>query len=369
MKKTSGLILSVASLAAFSLPAAAETRFDYDNGVSLILYGQLNPAFLSFDDGQNTTEKLVDSSHSNSRIGLWLRQSLETGELAFNLETGFGFRPSAGVSQNVELDAWNWERRNIRKIDLSFKTNAAGTFYVGQGSMANDGTAEADLSGTTLVVYASVPDSAGAFLFRNSDGDLSKRTIGGSFGDFDGGRLGRVRYDTPVFNGFYLSASYGEEILIDGVDLTSASVALHYSDKIGAYEIAGGLGYADVDPGPNVDSFTETTGSLSVLHDSGFNVTVASGRREDQGHYGYGKLGYIGNWFAFGSTAIAVDYYRGSDRTVSGSTSKAVGLGVVQRIDPANVEVYLGLRDYELSEPGESYQDASSVLFGARWKF
>lgn len=356
-------------LVALTLPAAADTNFTYPNGVSLSLYGHLNPAYLSFDDGQVTTKRVVDSTHSNSRIGLWLRRGFEAGELSFNFETGLGLRPSAGVSQEVQLEAWNWQRRNIRKIDLRFETDRYGTFSIGQGSVADDGTAERDLSGTTLSVYGSVTDTAASFLFRQTDGSLSDRPIGGSFGNFDGRRLARIRYDSPVFHGFYVSVAYGKELLLKNIDLKSTTFGLRYEGKTGAYQISAGLGYADVDPDGSLSNFTEATASLGLLHDNGFNVTFAAGRRADQGQYGYGKLGYIANWFAFGATAMAVDYYRGSDRTVSGSRSDSMGLGVVQTVTPANTEIYLGLRRYELSEPGESYLDASSVLFGARWSF
>lgn len=66
---------------------------------------------------------------------------------------------------------------------------------------------------------------------------------------------------------------------------------------------------------------------------------------------------------------MAVDYYMGHDRSVAGSNSDAYGIGLVQKFDDTNIEAYLGWRSYALSEPGTSYLDASSVLFGARWKF
>ena len=57
------------------------------------------------------------------------------------------------------------------------------------------------------------------------------------------------------------------------------------------------------------------------------------------------------------------------DRTVSGARSAAYGIGVVQRFDQINLDGYLGLRNYSLSEPAQAYLDSSSLYFGARWKF
>ena len=52
-----------------------------------------------------------------------------------------------------------------------------------------------------------------------------------------------------------------------------------------------------------------------------------------------------------------------------GSSSKSVGFGVVQKFDAANLETYLVVRSYEYADTTDSYLDASSVLFGSRWKF
>lgn len=364
--RTTALILSCAALPA--APALAELKYDNASGGHVLLYGQFNPAYQSFDDGVSTTGTVVDNGHSNSRVGLWLRQPFGESMFSFNFETGLGLRPSGLVTQGFTPKAMNWDRTDIRKVDFSLKTANAGTFYLGQGSMATDGAAETDLSGTALVIYVSVPDSAGAFRFRDSTGALTTRTIAGNFGDFDGGRRGRIRYDTPSLAGFTLSVAYGEEILAQNVDLKSRDVALRYAGDFDGTKVQASIGYKRVSPRTAAD-FNDTIGSASVLFRSGFNVTVAAGRRSTDGRYTYGKIGYRQTWFAAGETALAVDYYKGRDRSVAGSTSEAYGFGVVQKIDSANTEVYLGLRNYALSEPTTAYLDASSVLFGARWKF
>lgn len=356
------------ALAVIATSASAELKYQNDTGGSVELYGQLNPAYLSFDDGQETTDALTDSTHSNSRIGLWVRQAFGENTFTFNFETGLGLRPSSSVSQTFEADALNWQRVNIRKIDFSLKTERYGVFSAGQGSMAADGAAEVDLSGTTLATYVSIPDTAGAFSFRETGGNLSNWQIGDVFGDFDGGRLGRIRYDTPVFSGFSISASYGTEILAENVDLDSASIAINYAGEIGDFKMAGALAYARTDP-EGAEDFSDTIGSFSVLHSSGTSVTVASGRRSEQGHYAYGKLGYQGHWLSFGKTALSIDYYRGWDRSIQGSRSDAFGFGAVQHIDDINAEIYLGYRTYELTDAAADYQDASSIFFGTRWKF
>ena len=234
--------------------------------------------------------------------------------------------------------------------------------------MSSDGASSKDLSGTSLVLYNSISDTSGAFQFRTNAGALSSNFIRQAFGSFDGGRKGRVRYDTPSYGGLRFSASYGEEILAENVDEKVTDVSMLYSDQFGSVTMVGALAYsrAEFDAGA---VFHDTIGSFSLLHTSGFNVTVAAGDRNESGNYVYGKLGYKADWFSVGTTALAIDYYSGQDQTSLGSDSDSFGIGIVQSFDKSNIEAYLGYRDYSLTETTETYQDASSIMFGARWKF
>ena len=60
-------------IAGVASPAFAEFRYENSTGGSATFYGQLSPSYLSFDDGEKTTDKIVDNGNSNSRVGFWLR--------------------------------------------------------------------------------------------------------------------------------------------------------------------------------------------------------------------------------------------------------------------------------------------------------
>lgn len=348
--------------------AFADLRYENDSGGSTLLYGQFSPAYLHFDDGVSSTGTVVDNVHSNSRVGLLLTQPFGSNTLTFNFETALGLRPSSLVTQGHTPKGVNWSRGFIRKVDFGWRTQNAGTFSVGQGSMATDGVAEVDMSGTTLVNYVSVPDTAAAFRFRTTAGVLSTKTIAGSFSDFDGGRRLRLRYDTPSFNGFVLSASYGEEVLAKNANFKATGIALRYTGEFGDVKVKGAIGYSEAKLAAG-GRLNDTIGSVSLLHSSGFNATFAAGNRKQTGNYYYGKLGYQHDWFSVGKTALSIDYYRGSDRSSVGSKSTSYSIGMVQSFDDARIEAYLGLTQYKLSETTASYLDASSVLFGMRWKY
>jgi hypothetical protein len=368
MRNTPKILPSALLFFAAATPSSADFLYDLESGGTFQFYGQVDPAYLTFDDGVSSTGALVDNTNSNTRVGFWYRNSLDTGEFSVNLETAFGLRPSAGLSQNHTPDGLDWKRTNIRKVEAIWKDDRWGTFYAGQGSMSSDGASNKDLSGTTLVLYNSIPDTAGAFTFRTAAGAASTKTIAQSFGAYDGGRKARVRYDTPSFNGVQVSVSYGEELLAENVDESVTDIALAYSGQVGSVTLAGGLAYSRAEFGGGA-TIENTIGSFSLLHDTGFNVSVAAGSRNNAGHYAYGKLGYKANWIAAGSTAFGIDYYSGQDKTSVGSQSNSVGIGVVQSFDKQNVEAYLAYRQYSLSETAVDYQDAASVMLGARFGF
>ena len=133
-----------------------------------------------------------------------------------------------------------------------------------------------DLSGTGVVGYSAIADMAGGQLFYDKNTNtLSDTPINAAFSNMDGlGREERIRYDSPSFSGFVGSASYVAE---GGGDL-----AVRYTSKMDAFKLAAAVAYAN--PGSSSDIVDDQlAGSVSVLHDSGFNGTFAMGTRDQKG--------------------------------------------------------------------------------------
>ena len=113
----------------------------------------------------------------------------------------------------------------------------------------------------------------------------------------------------------------------------------------------------------------DTFGSFAVLWENGINVQVAAGKRNGGGSYGFGKLGYIADWWQVGSTALAVGYYDGSDFNRDGSDSDAYGVGLVQYFDEIGLQAYATYRVYSYADSVAAYKNLSALAFGARWQF
>ena len=338
-----------------------------DSKAEVKLYGQVNKAVLFSDDGDSGNTYLVDNDSSSTRIGvLGSISPNDNVEVGTRLEFEYQTNPSNLVSQEDErIGDTDFEKRHL---DLWVDTNAFGKFSLGWGSTASDGTSEVDLSGTDVVGYSSVGDMAGGQLFfdENTQG-LSTTAIRNVFTNMDGlGRDERIRYDSPSFAGFVGSASY----ISDG----GGDVAVRYNAQIDAFKLAAAVAYSN--PGSTSDSIDDQlNGSVSVLHDSGFNGTFAMGTRDQKGAgvndagFFYTKFGYRGRWCPLGVTSLSADYGRYSDFEVNGDDADTFGLQMVQDLEEWGTEAYIGYRFHTLDRDSQDYDDINAVMTGMRVKF
>lgn len=361
--KKEGLCMTLLVLLGAS--SASAQSFENETGGTVRFYGQVSPSYLSFDDGKTSTGNFVDNANSNTRLGFVIEQPAWGVGLVLTFETSLGFVQTSEVSQNDTPPALAWERTDLRKFEAAY-SGEFGKLSIGQGSMATDGVATLDASGTGIVGSVTVPDTAGAFAFREDSGHLSGVTVSKAYKDFDGGRRFRIRYDTPKYGGVSIAMAYGQNILTEDDETDYYDIGLTWSGTQGDLELAAAVGYA-------WDDGDETTkryaGSFSMQHTpTGLNLSLSAGADPDAGSYGYVKAGWKGDLIVPGPTALSIDFYDGNDIAVDNSSSEAFGLSAVQTFTDMDLEVYLGYRAYSYDD-STSYQDADSFLFGARYKF
>ncbi len=355
------------ALCAVSLLAPTLALAQSADGPEWDFYGHLDLGIISVDDGFDRNTSLSDNDNSNSRIGLIFKQSLrDGGELRFHFETAIGLTGSSSINGSDNDFDLEYRRTELRKFEIIYETANIGTFSLGQGSIATDGVAEADFSGTGVIAYSSLQDQAGSQLFRQSDGALSDIAVGNAFNGFDGARRFRLRYDTPKYKGFGLSVSGGREILSRGNDDEFYDIGLTYNHDYGAYKVVGRLGYS-----VRGSSEELLLGSAAVLHaPTGLSLAVAGGRQQQgDASYGYIKAGLQRDWFAFGRTHMSLDYYDGEDFAEAGSSSSSVGLAVVQKVDRFDLEIFASYRSFEYDASGPELEDLDVAFVGARWRF
>lgn len=350
-----------ALLLGFPTVAPAQSSFDF--------YGHLNFGIFSVDDGVESQTYFTDNDVSNTRVGFNLENDLgEDRSLRFVFETGVGLNGSSAVSfDNTSLD-FDWNKTELRRVELIYKTPDIGIFSFGQGSTATDMTTEADLSGTGVVAYSGIADLGGNIEYRDSGDGFTGVTVNSAFSNFDGaGRRLRARYDTPSFKGLVLSASAGTEVLIAGNNNKYYSAAATYTAEHGDIKVDGRFGRTWIS-----DSNDILGGSFALFHEpTGLSIALSAGKNldNDGAKYVYGKLGWEQRWLNFGTTALSADYTDGSDYGIDGSVSRSVGLAVVQNVDDYRLEIFASYRNYDFDSSGVDYRDIDLFVVGARWKF
>ena len=360
-------------------PAAPPPVTNLVGKTKLVIAGQVNRGMLFVDDGVSERFHFVDNNNSSTRVRFIASSKInETWTAGGEMELEAVSNSTRSFSQTD--DGPTAFAFNERKMEVWLENKAFGRIWLGQGDTASNTLTEQDLSGTAVVAYSDAPNFMGGSVFRvRGTGAATGPQIRQAFENYDGlHRDDRIRYDTPNMGGFVASTSFVDD---GGWDL-----GLRYSAKLGTTDISAGLGYGDADgrgyflapqyPAntTNLNWEDQISGSVSVKMAMGFNVTGAYGEREyDDGRNGsfwYGKVGYITKMSDLGNTAFAIDYYDQESNVFRGDDSKAWGVYLVQNLDVAGAELYIGYRTYSYDAPGAvEYHDQDGVLTGARIRF
>lgn len=338
-----------------------------ESSVSMQIAGEINRGALLYDDGDDSVVRNVDNDNDPT-----LFQFMGTAKFNSELTMGgvamieMADNSSARVSQN---DATTGPQTfNIRKAEIFLRTKRFGTLYMGRGDTASENAAEQDISGTFTAAHASVQKVGGSLFFSLKNGGVSTVRINQVFDGFDGlNRQSRIRYDLPVVAGFTLSASYADEDQHD--------VALRFARKYGAFKIKAAAALTDTSSnGVNVDS--QFSGSASILHRSGINLTVAGGLQDTEGasasqdpYYIYGKLGYQAKLNKYGFTAFAADFGHYEELRTVNEDGETYGFQMLQKIARWNTDVYLSYRNFQLNNSALLVHNINTVFTGVRFRF
>jgi hypothetical protein len=332
--------------------------------VKLAISGQINRAVNVVYDGNSTKAYFVDNNASNSRIRFVGTGAVDSDlTIGTQIELGINPNSSGKVSQDNEDAGDNFDER---KVEAFFDSKSYGRVTLGKGSTASDGTAEADLSGLSVIMYSSVADIAGGMKFREKEGeDLTGDTVGDVFSNFDGlGRKDRILYESPRFRGYSLAGSVASDQRYD--------LALNWAGRGHGVKAAGAAAISE----PNNDGIDyRLDGSFSILHElTGLNFTLSGGMDEagdgDNPSNLYLKGGWLGELVEIGDTGFGLDFTRSDNLPDDGDYGYSVGLSAVQSLADYGTEFYAQLRWYQLDRNDPpSVDDIVVGTVGSRVKF
>ena len=405
--------------------------------VSLTIYGKVNQAVMWWDDGAEDNAYIVTNDASRSRFGFKGKAKI-TPDLSAGFRIEIGVR-TANSKRNNQYDpqALDESGFDVRHAWWNLKSKKYGKIQVGHTPTASQAITEINLAGTNDVgKFSDVEDSGGGFYLRakgqalapEGDGLQWRRLIGrrGS-APGEGDRREAVLYETPTYAGFSLSAAWGGDDFWD--------MGLRFKEKFGSIKIAAGISYMEVTDisddgaihgcpvdelgpaGGTLDSRPKCRGvggSISILDThSGLYGNFASGQMwdeeaknvadfagtnvDDTYTFYAAEAGIQQKWTHLGKTTVFGQYYHynggGATQEIDGadpintfagdsyiysSEVESWGVGVMQKIDAADMKLYALYRhftfDLELAKAGvvqdsAPLDDFDVIMSGAVIKF
>jgi hypothetical protein len=405
--------------------------------VSLTISGQVSTMVMGWNDGNDTRGSdtyVVDNVMSggtyfaltgsakinpNVSAGFNVTIAMDTGGRSHQTtqvdddgtasgsgDNSTGGRIAGGFDTDIVLTLANWY--------LDHKE--LGRLTVGRINTATAGITTIDLGGAGVIANANIGYTQRSMFLVDGDvlllGTSSTwaAALGGNTVNGSGlSRANAISYSTPTFGGFTASAAWGEDDVWDA--------ALRYAGEFSGFRLAAGIGYAHNAGGlgdfseefdatgaaQDKAKISQVKGSASILHvATGLYLTGAyvnqdndtAGRPDTTLYYLNG--GIAKNWTGLGNTVFYGEYARVNDGltglssdpldadniangAVTDSHATVWGLGVVQNIDAAAMEVFLAYRRYSASidtarqgaTPARTldYNDMDVVMGGARIKF
>jgi hypothetical protein len=365
--------------------------------VSLEISGWLNKSILFWDDSIRRDAYFgIDNDAAETRFRFTGRAVISP-----DVTAGFVYEFGNHGSQSNLVDQTNGgddrgfsSNTRLRQANVWIESKRLGRVTLGVASQATDGIAEIDLSRSEVVSGSAVDTWIGGFIpVVNGAYDPGRLMYFHFLGNFDGGRDQLIRYDSPTIGGFIFSASYSGKFFPEAVPGAAPpppgphkpewDVALRYAAEWNGFRFATGIGYhegeiVDGTGGPGVGGAgsvldrlpynKKVVGSGSLLHvPSGLFLTGAAGWMKnldsyvfpegDEIRYYYVKGGVLANLFPIGQTTIYGEYYRmEKDLDTSNlvvwypglnAASQVYGVGIVQHIDGAAMELYAAYRYYD----------------------
>ncbi len=385
--------------------------------VSLTVTGQVSRALLSWDDGVNSDSYVVDNAINTSRIGFEGKAIMKPGWTAgYVMQLDINDSLSSVVSQFDPNGAapppggdegFGESSIQVRISNLYIDNEQLGRVSIGQNYSFNDAV--------------SVPfQVANTF---NTDGGpyadgFSLMTSAGSTAGFSWGQLlgngprrnDYLRYDSPTFGGFGVTALVGDDDIWE--------VGARYFTKTDRFQFNTAIDYYNYDAEPLgaaglLSKFEELKGIASIKDlPTGIFLTVWAAQRdyertlagqtlEDTGHSIQGFLGIEKNFMSYGNTTIYGGYGRFENMASTGLSANLIGanvggdgstddyvsdadiermtFGVVQSFDAAGLDIYGIVEHYsadvtvsDLDDAGSAsanLEDYYAVIVGSRIKF
>ena len=351
----------------------AQTASRSKKTMKLVVSGHINRLIQYRDNGTKSGFIHAASQESRSRVR-WVGTGRINDALTLGTYIEFGNQSAILTAQDLgdNTDQGNngGNALDERFLDLSITSKTLGKIYIGQGSRGSESTSERDLSGTGLLSLNGdefLVAASEVFQSNSIGGKNTGISVGTVMNNFDGlGRRDRIRYDTPKYAGFQITASHANDDAWD--------VALRYGGSLGSVKMTGAIAYSDTQ---TVNGRSIVNGSFSILLPVGLSFTVAgadqdddAGGASDSTDWVYGNIGYKFTALDIGQSRLYASWGEVDDRGGLGNEATAISVGLVQIIQPLGMEFQFGYANFDVDlGSGVNTNDIDVVTMGLRAKF
>ena len=366
--------------------------------VSLTISGWVAQQVVGWDDGYESNVYVGDIGATlSSHFKFTGQATISPGWYAgYVLHVEARNANSLGITQNYAGNNGLFDGIGLLQSFWFIKSDNLGKVSVGLQSQASDNTAILVDGSGSLVPANWVAFDYASFFIRSSTTTASTGVKfigvggcvgGGAIGDCNGGTQNVVRYDSPTFGGFSVSASWGEDDMWD--------VAARYAGEHAGFKFAAAAAYnenttetmlpaarkGDTFEYFQVGAYLEHVPTGLFVYGAYGNAQydIASGESETY----YVKAGLRERWTPLGHTVLYGEYENNQadgaafvqDPTNVGGLATASdfdlwGLGVVQEIDAAAMSLWLSYRHIEYSDNTvNDYEDFQYIKAGALINF
>lgn len=339
--------------------------------VTLTVYGQVNTALQYVDVGDYSDTTVIQNGTDESRIGF-------AGQGRINPDLIAGYVLEIDLRQLGLLGApIDSTQPDVRQQYAYIRSASIGQLSIGLQAQATQDFDKITTANTTAVQKPL------------SFGGLSDSLLTGIDVPFDGAYRNSVRYDSPAMSGFVVSASWGDSVDINDPNGNGDTydIALKYKGGFSDFKVEGAAGWrrsTDLEINLlNIVNVSVPTGDVdtllavgSVMHETSGLFLTANYADQDWKDFDFKLKGWQATggleqrWFAVGKTTLYGEYGRITFDPDSGDSADIDlwGLGVVQALDGAAMDVYVGYRVYQLDDLGLD-DDISTATAGARIQF
>jgi hypothetical protein len=382
--------------------------------------GVFAPTVAAANGSTDGTYLGVDNQNSSTRFGF-------AGSAAINPEWKAGFSilidvvggaRSNAVSQATEDTDINNSTQfrgdyglRMRDANWYLESSRIGRATVGR-LVASGAVGMIDLGGIGVIGSSSIGLIGGGFLIGNAGfAGQSFNNWTDNAGDYNQ-RVDGVKWTSPTLAGFTFGATIGETLREGRLTGTAAAgspvgttlalqpggriwgIDARYANEFNGVRFAAGIGYErglDEQHTPTNVLTTSWGASMAMLHTATGLFVQGDYLRQETSVAGAPNVdndankwqlqaGITKNFFGIGNTSLYGEYARSNDwldlhlgRLPAAQFNSKVdtwGLGVVQVIDAAATELYLGYRNHSFSAVGAvGIEDFSTLVAGARIKF